>query len=53
MWESCFVFGHKINLDNLGVICIPIKIEMHLMMGVILFTSKKTIAQPSMEGVWS
>lgn len=53
MWEICFVFGHKINLDNLDVICIPIKIEMHLMMGVILCTSKKTIAQPSMEGVWS
>jgi hypothetical protein len=52
-WEDCFVFGFKINLDNLGVICISIKIEMHLMMGVILCTSKKIIAQPSMEDVWS
>jgi hypothetical protein len=52
-WEDCFVFGCKINLDNLGVICILIKIEMHLMMEVILCTSKKIIAQPSMEGVWS
>ncbi len=35
------MFGHGINLNHLGVICIPIKIEMCLVMGVIPCTSKK------------
>ncbi len=34
------MFGHGINLNHLGVICIPIKIEMCLVMGVIPCTSK-------------
>ncbi len=47
------MFGHRINLDHAGVICILVKIEMCLVMRVIPCISKKIIAQSYMEGVWS
>jgi len=54
---NCFVLVHENILELLGVICIPLKIKMCL---VVPCTLLKTIAQPSygrpnlyMEGVWS
>ncbi len=47
------MFGHRLNLDHAGVICILVKIGMCLVMGVIPCISKKNIAQSYMEGVWS
>jgi len=39
----CFVFGHGINLEHLGAICIPIKIKICWVIGIGLCTSLKKL----------
>jgi hypothetical protein len=52
-WAEYFMFGHRINSEHLGAVCIPIKINIVFGDGSdSLHFYKINIAQPGNPSVW-